>query len=88
MYLFAGITGDLIENHVDQQAMQGTEYGGRIAHGMPTLSFISTGSTRLIERVGGLAVSYIKTASGSSIPFAGTHAPLRAMRTSGHGRSR
>jgi acyl dehydratase len=58
VYLFAGITGDLSENHVDQQAMQGTEYGGRIAHGMLTLSFMSTGSTRLIERVGGLAVSY------------------------------
>ena len=46
------------------------------------------GPPPLIERVGGLAVSYIKTASGSSLPFAGTHAPLRAMRTSGHGRSR
>jgi 3-hydroxybutyryl-CoA dehydratase len=58
VYLFAGITGDLSENHVDQQAMQGTEYGERIAHGMLVLSFMSTGSTRLIERVGGLAVSY------------------------------
>jgi acyl dehydratase len=58
VYLFAGITGDLSENHVDQQTMQGTEYGERIAHGMLVLSFMSTGSTRLIERVGGLAVSY------------------------------
>jgi 3-hydroxybutyryl-CoA dehydratase len=58
VYLFAGITGDLSENHVDQQAMQGTEFGERIAHGMLVLSFMSTGSTRLIERVGGLAVSY------------------------------
>ncbi|WP_270889217.1 MaoC family dehydratase [Pedococcus sp. 5OH_020] len=58
VYLFAGITGDLSENHVDRQAMQDTEYGERIAHGMLVLSFMSTGSTRLIERVGGLAVSY------------------------------
>jgi len=58
VYLFAGITGDLSENHVDQQAMQGTEFGERIAHGMLVLSFMSTGSTRLIERVGGFAVSY------------------------------
>lgn len=58
VYLFAGITGDLSENHVDQQAMEGTEYGERIAHGMLVLSFMSTGSTRLIERVGGFAVSY------------------------------
>jgi 3-hydroxybutyryl-CoA dehydratase len=58
VYLFAGITGDLSENHVDRQAMQGTEYGERIAHGMLVMSFMSTGSTRLIERTGGLAVSY------------------------------
>jgi acyl dehydratase len=38
--------------------MQGTEYGERTAHRMLTLSFMSTGSTRLIERAGGLAVSY------------------------------
>jgi 3-hydroxybutyryl-CoA dehydratase len=58
VYLFAGITGDLSENHVDRQAMQGTEYRERIAHGMLVMSFMSTGSTRLIERTGGLAVSY------------------------------
>ena len=49
VYLFAGITGDLSESHVDQQAMQGTEFGERIAHGMLVLSFMSTGSTWLIE---------------------------------------
>ena len=58
VYLFAGITGDLSENHVDRHAMQGTEYRERIAHGMLVMSFMSTGSTRLIERTGGLAVSY------------------------------
>jgi acyl dehydratase len=58
VYLFAGITGDLSENHVDRQAMHGTEFGERIAHGMLVMSFMSTGSTRLIERTRGLAVSY------------------------------
>jgi acyl dehydratase len=58
VYLFAGITGDLSENHVDRHAMQGTEYRERIAHGMLVMAFMSTGSTRLIERTGGLAVSY------------------------------
>lgn len=58
VYLFAGITGDLSENHVNQQAMEGTEFGERIAHGMLVLSFMTTGSTRLIESTDGLAVSY------------------------------
>ena len=33
VYLFAGITGDLSPNHVDEVFMRGTQYGRRIAHG-------------------------------------------------------
>ena len=33
VYMFAGITGDLPPNHVDESFMQKTVYGGRIAHG-------------------------------------------------------
>lgn len=33
VYLFAGITGDLSPNHVDEAFMKTTPYGGRIAHG-------------------------------------------------------
>ena len=33
VYMFAGVTGDLSKNHVNEQAMAKTRYGGRIAHG-------------------------------------------------------
>ena len=33
VYLFAGITGDLAPNHVDEEYMKRSSYGGRIAHG-------------------------------------------------------
>ena len=40
--LFAGITGDLNPAHVDQIWAQASRFGGRIAHGMLSASFIST----------------------------------------------
>jgi acyl dehydratase len=54
VYLFAGITGDLAPNHVDEAYMQGTPYGRRIAHGALLIGFMSTASTMIIERHGGL----------------------------------
>jgi acyl dehydratase len=54
VYLFAGITGDLAPNHVDETYMQGTPYGRRIAHGALLIGFMSTASTMIIERHGGL----------------------------------
>lgn len=58
VYLFAGITGDLSPNHVNEQVMAGTPYGRRIAHGVLTVGFMSTTSTRMIEKLGATAVSY------------------------------
>ncbi|HEU0300868.1 MAG TPA: MaoC family dehydratase [Longimicrobium sp.] len=40
--LFAGITGDLNPAHVDQAWAEASRFGGRIAHGMLSASFIST----------------------------------------------
>ncbi|MBW3571109.1 MAG: MaoC family dehydratase [Gemmatimonadetes bacterium] len=40
--LFAGITGDLNPAHVDQVWADASRFGGRIAHGMLSASFIST----------------------------------------------
>jgi 3-hydroxybutyryl-CoA dehydratase len=54
VYLFAGITGDLAPNHVDEAFMQRTSYGRRIAHGALLIGFMSTASTMLVERHGGL----------------------------------
>jgi len=41
VYLFAGITGDLNPAHVNEEAMKKTKFGGRIAHGMLSVGFIS-----------------------------------------------
>jgi 3-hydroxybutyryl-CoA dehydratase len=55
VYLFAGITGDFAPNHVDEPYMRGTRYGRRIAHGALLVGFMSTASTMMVERHGGLA---------------------------------
>jgi acyl dehydratase len=55
VYLFAGITGDLAPNHVDEEYMRGTPYGRRIAHGALLIGFMSTASTMMVDRHGGLA---------------------------------
>lgn len=50
VYLFAGITGDLSGNHVNEEFMRTSQYGRRIAHGALIIGFMSTTSTMLIER--------------------------------------
>jgi len=45
VYLFAGITGDLSGNHVNEEYMRGSPYGGRIAHGALLIGYMSTTST-------------------------------------------
>jgi len=50
VYLFAGITGDLSPNHVNEAFMKQSAYGRRIAHGALLIGFMSTASTLIIER--------------------------------------
>lgn len=57
VYLFAGITGDLSPNHVDEEAMKRTPYKKRIAHGVLSIGFASTTSTLMIARAKATAVS-------------------------------
>jgi 3-hydroxybutyryl-CoA dehydratase len=45
VYLFAGITGDLAPNHVNEQFMQSTQYRRRIAHGALLVGYMSTTSS-------------------------------------------
>lgn len=52
VYLFAGITGDLSSNHVNEQVMAASSYGRRIAHGALLVGFMSAASTRMIETYG------------------------------------
>jgi acyl dehydratase len=52
VYMFAGITGDLAPNHVDEVYMQKSRYGRRIAHGALLIGYMSTTSTMAIAHVG------------------------------------
>ena len=59
IYLFAGITGDLHPNHVNDAYMAQTPYGRRIAHGALLVGFMSGASSKfLLEAKVGPAVSY------------------------------
>ncbi len=49
VYLFAGITGDLCDNHINDEYMKKTPYGKRIAHGVLGVGYSSTASTRFGE---------------------------------------
>jgi acyl dehydratase len=48
--MFAGITGDLSGNHVNEQYMKESKYGQRIAHGALLVGFMSTCSTLMIDK--------------------------------------
>lgn len=50
VYLFAGITGDLAGNHVNEEYMRTSVYGHRIAHGALLVGYMSTASTMMLER--------------------------------------
>ena len=52
--LFAGITGDFSPNHVDEEAMKRTAYGGRIAHGALLVGYVSRASTLVGDHCGQL----------------------------------
>ncbi|HET8575887.1 MAG TPA: MaoC/PaaZ C-terminal domain-containing protein [Methylomirabilota bacterium] len=58
VYLFAGLTGDLSPNHVDEDYMRTTKYGRRIAHGALVIGFMSQASTKIVEGLAGTIVSY------------------------------
>lgn len=58
VYLFAGLTGDLSPNHVDEEYMRNTKYGRRIAHGALIVGLMSHASTKIITDLPGTIVSY------------------------------
>ena len=49
VYQFAGITGDFAPVHVNEEYMKRSKYGGRIAHGVLIVGFMSTTSSMMIE---------------------------------------
>src|SRR5439155_25652797 len=56
IYLFAGITGDFARNHVDEELMRRTRYGGRIAHGALLAGYMSRASTEICSGLDGTIV--------------------------------
>lgn len=58
VYLFAGLTGDLYQNHTNEEYMKSTRYGRRIAHGALLVGFMSAASTRITERCSHPVVAY------------------------------
>ena len=50
VYLFAGITGDFADNHVNEEYMKRSKYGKRIVHGALLVGFMSTTSTMMIDK--------------------------------------
>jgi 3-hydroxybutyryl-CoA dehydratase len=49
VYLFAGITGDMDPNHVDEEYCRKTSLGHRVAHGALILGYTSAASTRILQ---------------------------------------
>ncbi len=49
VYLFAGITGDMDPNHVDEEYTRKTSLGHRVAHGALIVGYTSAASTRILQ---------------------------------------
>jgi len=49
VYLFAGLSGDFYDAHINEAAMVDTRFGGRIAHGALLVAFMSAAGTRMID---------------------------------------
>jgi 3-hydroxybutyryl-CoA dehydratase len=49
VYLYAGITGDLDPNHVDEEYASKTSLGHRVAHGTLILGYTSAASTQILK---------------------------------------
>lgn len=47
---FADVSGDHSPNHVDDEKMSKSVYGGRIAHGALLVAYMSACSTEIVER--------------------------------------
>jgi 3-hydroxybutyryl-CoA dehydratase len=57
VYMFAGITGDLDPNHVDEEFCRRTSLGHRVAHGALIVGYMSAASSKILEDFGRPMVS-------------------------------
>lgn len=58
VYLYAGITGDNFRNHIDEEYMKTTVYGGRIAQGALLIGFMGAASSIWGSRLKCASASY------------------------------
>src|SRR3989442_4842551 len=66
IYLFAGITGDFARNHVDEEFMRRTRYGGRVPPSAPLVGDMLHVATHICCRLGGPLGSFcLRNSSGS-----------------------
>ena len=56
LLLFAAVSGDTYEVHVDEEYAKTTRFGRRIAHGLLTASLLSTVNGALLQKPGGISV--------------------------------
>lgn len=74
VYGFAGITGDLAPNHINERYMKGSIYGTRIAQGALILGFTSAASAMYSVRRGinGVAAGYDRVRFVGPVKFGDT----------------
>ena len=51
VYLFAGLTGDLDPNHVDEEYCKLTSFGHRVAHGALLVGYMSAASSQALTSI-------------------------------------
>lgn len=50
VYMFAGITGDFAQIHINAEYMKHTNFGKRVVHGVLVVGLMATASTMLVEK--------------------------------------
>ncbi len=55
--MFAAVSGDMYEVHMDEAYAKTTRFGKRVAHGMLTASLLSAVNGALLQRPGGISVA-------------------------------
>jgi acyl dehydratase len=69
VYLFAGVSGDFYEAHINEAAMQATQFRRRIAHGALLVGYMSAAGTAMIHK--------LRAEGDSSIPISLGYDQLR-----------
>src|SRR2546426_6374039 len=87
IYLFAGITGDFARNHVDEEFMRRTRYGGRVARRALLVGYMSRAPPQNCSRLRRPTLSYrLEKIPFPAPPSSAAPAPLRTRSSTAAGR--